>query len=112
MRGARFVMAPYVMVPFVVAAAVLVGATGSDVPVIEAVNWTPNPNERVPLAALCHVVTDRPTRAEIDLMSRDHDETIVFEGLAGEHDLAILGVHPDTDYEVVLRVTDNSSAFT
>ena len=98
-RAFRFLMAFFVFA---------VAGCGSSVPIIRDLSLVPNPNRRVPLAAIFRFATDRPTRALIIVSDADRTgeigpQTAYF---ATEHELVVLGLRPNRRHTVRVVVED------
>ncbi len=76
---------------------------------IQALQWEPNPNPRVPLALTVRFMTDRPTRARVVLDDGERPLTIQrSDELVSMHEILVLGVRADTHYSATVEVTDES----
>jgi arylsulfate sulfotransferase len=86
------------------------GCTESPPPVptvVTGLDWVPNDNPRVPLAVTVSFTTDRPVRASVVLDDGERPVTLDrWPVLATEHELLLLGFHPDRDYEISVRLLD------
>lgn len=73
----------------------------SSPPNVQEASLIPNPNERVPLAGVLNIKTDKPVKVSL-LISDGTNETSVTpdESYQARQSVPVLGLHPDTDYTV------------
>ena len=73
-----------------------------------------NPNPAAPLVAILELETDRPTRVSLEIRDNISSWPIQFHDYTTSHSLPVLGLLPDTHYEIAGMVTTpdgNSTRF-
>jgi arylsulfate sulfotransferase len=73
--------------------------------VTEGPTLTLDPNGITPLAAALALATNAPTSVSIEVLG-ELPVSHAFQELAESHDLAVLGLYPDTENQVVVTVVD------
>lgn len=89
------------------AAVGVVGCSSPEPLVISELSLEKNPNERVPLAAICRITTDRPSMARIDWTDGEEKWSTRARGSYKlEHEVMMLGFRPGKTHTVRVTVVD------
>lgn len=73
----------------------------------------PNPNERVPLAAILTCKTDRPTQASLTISDGVNPETVMPPTeFATNHELPVLGLRPGREHTISIALVDKEGSIT
>jgi arylsulfate sulfotransferase len=82
-------------------------------PTITSLDITPDPSGRTPLAALCVITTDTPTRLTLVVQDEDETRRINIERDYGtEHHVPLLGLRPGRSHRLDIIARDEAGAET
>ena len=68
-----------------------------------------DPNLNSPLAALLRFQTNVPTRADVQVTTKDFSHTISINELSTSHSIPVLGLRPDREYQIVVNAFTKES---